>query len=75
MALALPAPLATLQALHGRRLGDLANNVSAALSWISDNIGAVSGVVGLGSLSSTIGRITAMAVVSATAPIRRRRAR
>lgn len=35
-----PLELATLQALHGRRLGDLANNVSAALSWISDNIGA-----------------------------------
>jgi hypothetical protein len=33
-----PLELATLQALHGRRIGDLANNVSAALSWISANI-------------------------------------
>jgi hypothetical protein len=30
--------LAVLQALHGRRLGDLANNVSAALDWLRDNM-------------------------------------
>lgn len=30
--------LAVLQALHGRRLGDLANNVSAALEWLRDNM-------------------------------------
>jgi hypothetical protein len=32
--------LAALEALQGRRVGDLANNVSAALSWISTNIGS-----------------------------------
>jgi hypothetical protein len=32
--------LATLEALQGRRIGDLANNVSTALSWISTNIGS-----------------------------------
>lgn len=30
--------LAVLQALHGRRQGDLANNVSAALDWLRDNM-------------------------------------
>lgn len=30
--------LAVLRALHGRRIGDLANNVSAALEWLRDNI-------------------------------------
>jgi hypothetical protein len=30
--------LAVVQALHGRRLGDLANNVSAALEWLRDNM-------------------------------------
>lgn len=30
--------LAVLRALHGRRLGDLANNVSAALDWLRDNM-------------------------------------
>lgn len=30
--------LAVLQALNGRRLGDLANNVSATLEWLRDNI-------------------------------------
>ncbi|WP_374662266.1 nucleotidyltransferase domain-containing protein [Inhella sp.] len=30
--------LAVLQALHGRRLGDLANNVSAALEWLRSNM-------------------------------------
>lgn len=30
--------LAVLQALHGKRLGDLANNVSAALEWLRDNM-------------------------------------
>jgi protein-tyrosine-phosphatase len=30
--------LAVLKALHGRRLGDLANNVSVALEWLRDNM-------------------------------------
>jgi len=30
--------LAVLQALHGRRMGDLANNASAALEWLRDNM-------------------------------------
>ena len=30
--------LAVLRALHGRRRGDLANNVSAALDWMRDNM-------------------------------------
>lgn len=30
--------LAVLQALHGHRRGDLANNVSAALEWLRDNM-------------------------------------
>jgi hypothetical protein len=30
--------LAVLRALHGRRQGDLANNVSAALDWLRDNM-------------------------------------
>jgi hypothetical protein len=30
--------LAVLQALHGRRMGDLANNVSAVLEWLRDNM-------------------------------------
>lgn len=35
-----PLELAALQALHGRPIGDLANNVSEVLSWLSNNIGA-----------------------------------
>jgi len=30
--------LAVLRALHGRRQGDLANNVSASLDWLRDNM-------------------------------------
>lgn len=33
-----PLELATLRALHGCRVGDIARNVSIALSWISANI-------------------------------------
>lgn len=33
-----PLELAAIQALHGRRIGDLARNVSEALTWLGNNI-------------------------------------